>query len=315
MTQQTVEKRVGAGAQIPRAGGAGSRKNRQKQSSPVWHVMLAPSLILIISLLVYPLIRAVIMTFQKTTLAGKSSWVGFDNYTRLATDEAFWRSMGVTAVFSVGAVVLELALAWALALFLWNGFKRLNTFFRIVFAIPMMLSPVIVGVVWRTLLNPQFGWINAVLGTDNADWLGNPQTALPVLILVDVWQWTPFLFLIVASGLAGVPEEVIEAAKIDGAGYWRVLRSIVIPLTAPVTIIGALFRFVDATKTFDLPYNLTSGGPGTATETVGMFIYRKAFTYYEQGYASALSLVLTIIVGGLAFFILRWLGRVQRELS
>jgi len=89
----------------------------------------------------------------------------------------------------------------------------------------------------------------------------------------------------------------------------------VIPLTAPVTIIGALFRFVDATKTFDLPYNLTSGGPGTATETVGMFIYRKAFTYYEQGYASALSLVLTIIVGGLAFFILRWLGRVQRELS
>lgn len=288
---------------------------KKKPFNVVWTLMALPATAFIVALIFWPFLQSVTMSFQEVRLGRPSVWVGVENYVRLFADPQAHNGFWVTAVFALGATALELVLAWSFALLLFNSFKRMNTVFRVLFAIPMMLSPVVVGVVFRIMFNPQYGWIPALSGVPGLDVLADPGTALVTMIVVDAWQWTPFLFLIIAAGLASVPEEMLEAARLDGAGPVRIFSNILWPMVLPVTIVGVLFRFLDALKTFDLPYNLTSGGPGNATQTIAIYLYRQAFTRYDQGYASAISLVTTIALALVAVLLLWFMRRAERNVA
>ncbi|MBF8194435.1 sugar ABC transporter permease [Nonomuraea sp. K274] len=281
----------------------------------VYFWLLAPAVAICLGFVVYPLLRTVYLSFTDLDATGQAGWIGVHNYVEMLGDSAFWNSLRVSATFIVVAIAVEVVLAWTLALLLERRVSALSNGLRIIFAIPMMLCPVVIGITWRALLNPTFGWINALLGTPNTDWIGDPAKALWVLIAVDVWQWTPFLFMLISAGLLSIPEEVREAARLDGAGAVRILRHITIPMMLPVTLIAILLRTLDATKTFDLPYTLTTGGPGTSTQTMAIFLYRNAFAEFDQGYASAVAVTITIALTLFATVYLWITRRVERKLT
>jgi multiple sugar transport system permease protein len=313
LTESRAGRRAVEGAAPARASTGPPRRRARRPSPYCW--MLLPALAVFVGFVIYPLLRTVYLSFTDLDAAGQAKIVGTANYTTLVRDPAFWNSLRVTVVFIVVGVVIELALAWALALLLQGTVSRLGRGLRVVFAVPMTVCPVVIGITWRALLNPQFGWVNALLGTPDRDWAGDPGKALWVLIAVDVWQWTPFMFMLISAGLLSVPEEIREAARLDGAGGVRILRHITFPLLLPVTLIAVLLRTIDATKTFDLPYTLTGGGPGTSTQTIAIFLYRTAFAKFDQGYASAVAVAVTVALTVFALFYL-WIVRiVERRLT
>jgi multiple sugar transport system permease protein len=288
---------------------------RTQRRPTVFFWLLAPAMAVSLGLVVYPLLRTVFLSFTDLGAAGNADWIGTDNYVRLFQDPLFWNSLRITGTFIIVGLVAEVFLGWFFALLLERTVSRLSNSLRVMFAIPMMLCPVVIGITWRALLNPQFGWVNAILGTPNLDWIGDPSRALWVLIAVDIWQWTPFLFMLISAGLLSVPEEVKEAARLDGAGALRLLRHITIPLMLPVTLVAILLRTLDATKTFDVPYTLTSGGPGTTTQTIAIFLYQNAFANFEQGYASAIAVTLTIVLTLFALAYLRMMRGFERRIG
>lgn len=311
ITQPRVEQSAPA-----RAPSLPSRARRRQLRLPsVYFWMLAPAVAVCLGFVIYPLLRTVYLSFTDLGAAGDAELVGGANYAEMIRDAAFWNSLRVTAIFIVVGIVVELLLAWALALLLQGTVSRLSRTLRIVFAIPMMLCPVVIGITWRALLNPQFGWLNALFGTPEMDWVGDPSKALWVLIAVDVWHWTPFMFMLISAGLLSIPDEIREAARLDGAGAVRVLRHITIPLLMPATLIAVLLRTLDATKTFDLPYTLTGGGPGTSTQTIAIFLYRNAFAKFDQGYASAVAITVTIALTVFALVYLSIVRLVERKLT
>jgi multiple sugar transport system permease protein len=161
----------------------------------------------------------------------------------------------------------------------------------------MLLPPVVAAVVWRLIYNPQFGLLNGTLrriglNTSTLTWTNGQSSALASVILVDIWEWTPFLFLLLSAGLQSIPPEPIEAARVDGAGAWRIFRDVTLPLLKPVILLALLLRAMDLVRIFDQIFILTQGGPGTATETLSLYIYRTAFRFSNFGYTAAMSLVL-----------------------
>jgi multiple sugar transport system permease protein len=297
------------------AGPAPARPRTRAWRPSAYFWMLAPAVVACLGFVIYPLLRTVYLSFTDLDATGQARLIGGANYSEMVQDPAFWNSLRVTAVFIVVGVAVELILAWAMALLLERTMSGLSHTVRIILTIPMMLCPVVIGISWRALLNPQFGWINALLGTHDTDWVGDPSKALWVLIAVDVWQWTPFMFMLISAGLLSIPEEVREAARLDGCGGPRIFRHITIPLMLPVTLIAVLLRTLDATKTFDLPYTLTGGGPGTSTQTIAIFLYRNAFAKFDQGYASAVAITVTIMLTLLALAYLWFVRRVERKLT
>lgn len=293
----------------------GSMRQRAYAAAP-WYVMVAPAIALIAWLIAYPFVNTVILSFQEARFGSVgTSWVGLDNYVRVFNDGELQQAYVTTAILTVFSVAMQLVLAWALALLLWGTARKVSTVVRVLFAIPMLLSPVAVGVVWTVLLHPQYGWLTAGLGFVNFSPISSPDTALISLILVETWQWTPFMFLIIAAGLNSIPEETLEAARLDGAGPVRLFTSVIWPLTLPVTLVAILFRGLDTLKAFDLPYNLTGGGPGTATQTIAIYLYRQAFTRFDQGYASAIALVTTVLMALVAIIILALMRRAERNVA
>lgn len=290
------------------AGGpAPVRPRRRMPTAYFW--MLVPSVALLLAFAGYPLVRTVLYSFTDLNAAGVGDIIGFDNYVRLFEDDLFREAVRVTVVYTVVSVAIEVVLAWGLALLLQGPISRLGHLLRVIIAIPMALCPVVVGIVWRFLFNPQYGWINALLGTPDRDWTGDPERALGVMIFVDVWAWTPFVFMMLSAGLLAIPDDVKEAARLDGAGAVRSFWSITLPLMMPVTLVAMLLRIIDAAKAFDLPFALTSGGPGNATTTVGIFLYKRGFAEFQQGYASALAVVFTL---ALVVFAVVYLGVMRR---
>ncbi|WP_022885296.1 carbohydrate ABC transporter permease [Glaciibacter superstes] len=286
----------------------GSAPRRLRKAPTVYFWLLVPALVVLIGLSAFPLIRTVQLSFTSLGGGGAEEFIGFENYARMVSDPRFADSVRVTILFIVVGITVQLVLAWSLALLLAQRISRWNNVLRTLFTIPMMLSPVVIGITWRALLNPQFGWVNALLGMGDTDWTGDPAKAIWVLIFVDVWHWTPFLFLLISAGLMSVPEDVKEAARIDGAGSWGMFRHIIFPLTLPVTLVAILLRAIDATKTFELPFTLTSGGPGNATTLLAIYLYKRAFSEFDFGYASSLAVILLIalVLFALAYM---WMSR------
>jgi multiple sugar transport system permease protein len=249
-----------------------------------------PAVALLLLLTAYPFLFSVEISLR--TPAGHS----LSNFTRLFGDAFFHVALLQTLIYTAGALVVEFSLGLALALLVHREFRGRNAL-RSLLLIPMLLPPVVVAVIWRLILNPEFGVLNGTLRSLGLDtsaltWLGSERTAMLSVILVDVWQWTPFMFLLLLAGLQGLPVEPFEAARVDGASPAQIFRRLTLPMLRPVIAIAVLLRTMDLLRVFDQIFILTQGGPGFATETVTLYIYRTAFRYWNFGYAAAMSFVL-----------------------
>jgi multiple sugar transport system permease protein len=249
---------------------------------------IAPAILLLLGLSLYPVAFSVAIS-----LKGSDGSLTFAHFLRILDDRIFRIALWQTLLYTGVALALELGLGLALAL-LVDSLGRGRGLFRAGLLAPMLLPPVVAAVVWRLIYNPQFGVLNGTLralGIDTSalTWTSGEQSALWSVIAVDVWEWTPFVFLIVSAGLQAIPQEPIEAARIDGASPWRVFRDIKLPLLAPTIALAVLLRAMDLVRIFDQIWILTQGGPGHATETVSLYIYRTAFRFLNFGYAAAMS--------------------------
>jgi multiple sugar transport system permease protein len=261
------------------------------------YLLVAPALAVLLALSIYPLLYSVTISLQQETAAG-AVWT-LRHFQRLASDSFFRAAMAHTFIYAVVALTGEFLLGLGLALLL-NEQIRGRGLFRASLLVPMMLPTVVVGVVWRLLLNPNFGAINGTLkqagiNTDGLTWTASPRLALLAVIAVDVWQWTPFVFLILLAGLQAIPQEPYEAALIDGSSRWQTFRHVTLPLLKPAILIVLLLRTMDLLRVFDQIFILTEGGPGFATETISLYIYRAAFRFSDFGYAAAMSFVLLAV--------------------
>lgn len=275
------------------------------------YFFLAPAMAVLVALSIYPLVYAIRVSFQATT--GQQTVWSFQNFTRLASDNFFFEALAHTLVYAVIALTLEFLLGLGLAV-LMNQALRARSFFRALLLVPMMLPPVVVGVVWRLMLNSNFGAINGTLkgmGVDTTalTWTASPWLAFASVIAVDVWQWTPFVFLVLLAGLQAIPQEPYEAAVIDGSSSWQTFRNVTLPLLKPAILIALLLRTMDLLRVFDQIFILTEGGPGFATETISLYIYRTAFRFSNFGYAAAMSFVLLILTNIISLFYIRLLQR------
>jgi len=279
-----------------------------------------PTLILLVVMNIFPLLWSLILSFSKYSAIGSQSpdFIGTRNYSRIFSDPNIWRYFTTTAYFVVLAVAAQFTIGFGLALLLNREFKGKGVVTTLML-IPMMLSPVVVGLFWRFILDSSWGLMNYLLSLlpgvpDTARsiiWLTRPKMALLSLVIIDTWMWSPFMMLLSLAGLSAVPKYLYEAAEIDRASTWFKFRHITLPLVAPLLLIALLFRTMDAFKLFDLVYITTEGGPGTATETVSMQLYRQAFRNWNTGESCALAYILLIIIIPLSSIYIKYLNKAK----
>ncbi len=278
-------------------------------------VFISPALALLIFLSIWPLIWLIRLSFTdfSVTRDVEVSFVGLTNYIEIVTSPATHQRAMTTVLFVVGAVVCQTVLGFLIA-YLISRRSRGRGVLTTIFLIPMMLSPIVVGLFWKFMLDVQFGVVNSFavsLGLGRAEWLTDQNLALVSLILVDTWQWTPFIMLVALAGLTAVPKYLYEAAEVDRASDWFKLRQITLPLVWPLLLIAIMFRAIEAFRLFDLVYVLTNGGPGGTTETMSYQVYKTAFFGFDTGRAAAYGVLMVIIVIIAAQFYLRYLHRLQ----
>jgi len=267
-------------------------------------LLLAPTVAVLLALTIYPLIYSIKISFQ----GQDGNWT-LENFVRMASDRFFISALAHTFVYAAVALTFEFLIGLALALLL-NTHIRGRGLFRALLLLPMMLPAVVVGVVWRLMLNSNFGAVNGTLksigvNTDALTWTASPVLAMASVIAADVWQWTPFMFLILLAGLQAIPQEPYEAALIDGSSAWQTFIHVTLPLLKPAILIALLLRTMDLLRVFDQIFILTEGGPGFATETASLYIYRTAFRFSNFGYAAAMSFVLLAVTNIISIGYLR----------
>ena len=282
-------------------------------------VMLAPLLIYVVFIAIYPLFFSLGISLFKYRLTDPNqtkTFIGLANYARAFTDPVVLDTIKVTLIFVAGTVSIEIVLGLGLAMLLAAETPWMH-FVRSFLLIPIALPSLVVGLVWKSLYNADFGVIPYYLGVLGIDVgggpLGEPSTALPAVILIDVWQWTPLLMVIFLAGLKSLPTEPYEAAYVDGATRWQTFTRLTLPLLTPSFLIALLMRTMQAFKVFDIIYATTSGGPGTATTVLNYYIYTQGLTFFNMGYASALANILLVIVAILSIFYVMVLERQQAE--
>jgi ABC-type sugar transport system permease subunit len=236
-------------------------------------------------------------------------WQGLANYVQVLQDQTFWQALVHNVIYAVGTVVGKIVLALVLAVLL-NRALRGRAVFRTVLFMPVVMSFVVVGLIWSWIYNYNFGLLNAILGmlglqAWKQDWLGNASIALGALIVVDIWKWFGFHMVINLAGLQSIPNELYEAARIDGASAWQSFWRVTLPLLKPVTMINVLLATSGAFNVFDLVYVMTEGGPVNATDVAMLHIYTQAFQFYRFGYAAAMSYILLILVGIVSLVLMR----------
>lgn len=271
--------------------------------------MLLPALLVLIAISVYPTVRLWQMAVSDLNLLrmGQERFIGLENFLRLPRDRSMVNSLLFTTLFAGTVVAAEFMLGLGLALLLRRQ-RWLQGVIRTAVFAPMVVPSVVVGLTWRLLYDPDLGMINYVLGfvgVGKIAWLGDPDLARWAIMLIDVWQWAPFLAIIYLAGLQSVPGDLEEAARIDGASAWRQLIDITLPVIRPILVIGIVFRLIDAIKTFDLIYATTRGGPGTSTELLSFKVFQTAFQAYELGYGAAISVLILILVTVASMLLLR----------
>jgi multiple sugar transport system permease protein len=262
-----------------------------------WRALtLAPALAVFIGLTLLPMLNLLALSFHDVAWADRAStwsFVGLAHFRALVGDSLFRAGILNTLIFAVVAVLLQMVLGFGLAL-LTSAVVRGKVVYRTIFLLPILIPGIVIGAIWKLMYSFDFGVINTItglLGFGPQDWLGQGHLALASVIVVDVWHWTPFCFLLLLAGLESLPQDVYEAAAIDGANGWQRLVHITLPLMIPTLVVTFVFRMILAFKVFDEIYLLTGGGPGTATEVISFSIYRRFFTEDRAGYGSAMSIV------------------------
>jgi multiple sugar transport system permease protein len=267
---------------------------------PGRYISMLPGVAILAALSIYPTIYSLIISlfhWNLQTTTGRR-FVGFDNYTNLFTDTAFWHSVKVTLVFVAASVSIEFLLAFGLALVFFRGLPG-DRIMRGLILMPMLCAPVVVGLLARFSLDPSFGIVNQLLrglGLGSTDFLGSTSLALPTLIGIDVWQWTPFLFLILLAAMQGIPEDLIEAAKIDGASWPQIIWHQFLPLLRYPILVGLALRLIDAFRVYDIVFMTTRGGPVDVTSTMSWQVYDVGFRTFNISYAAAFSWMLLVLV-------------------
>jgi multiple sugar transport system permease protein len=277
------------------------------------YLLLLPSVLYLLVMSVYPMVYSLWLAVRNYLIyrPDLSSFAGLRNFWDLAHDAIFWTSFKVTLEFSTAAVTLEFFLGLAIAVLLDRQMRGIGTL-RTLFVIPVLVSPVAMGLTFRYLYQPSYGLINYLLqhvGLPRLDWIVSTAWALPAAVLVDVWQWTPFMMLILLAGMQSVSVDITEAAELDGLNRWQKLRRIILPLIRPVLLVVLLIRLIDSIRGFDLIYILTRGGPSTATFILSINSYIKGFTEGDMGSASAIAWITVILVNILAIIFLRLLAK------
>lgn len=284
-------------------------KGNPSNTRTAW-LFLAPAVLIMLAACLYPVLSAVRLGFYDWSMGtpwSSARWAGLDSFEIVFTDSAMWRSLWTTLEFAAISVSAEMFLGIALALAL-EGNLRGMSFFRTLFILPMMVAPIAVGLTWRYLFDAQFGLINAVIGVFGVaakGWLADETLAFSAIIIADIWQWTPFVFIMVIAGLANVDSSVLEAARIDGARWWTTTVRVKLPMIAHVLAITLVMRLIDAFRVLEVIYVLTFGGPGDSTEVLSLHIYKTAFIGQKLGAASAISVLLLVVVMVLTWLALR----------
>lgn len=301
----------GAAALDRQAAGATPRRRHNYARRYWWFVV--PCGAVVIGTIVFPWVFTLYMSLHEYKLGGGQAFAGIANYEKLVSDERFLLSILRTLYFTALAVVIPMVVGLLAALAFHRRFP-LRGLARTVFILPMMATPVAVALVWTMMFHPQLGvlnWLLQQVGLPLSMWVYAPDTVIPTLVMVEVWHWTPLVMLILLGGLASLPVDPYEAAKIDGANAWQAFRHITLPLLAPFLVVALIIRTIDALKAFDTIYVITQGGPGTASETINIFLYLQAFAYYNLGYASAVVVVFFAIIILLAMVLLWTRARVR----
>jgi multiple sugar transport system permease protein len=275
---------------------------------------LLPALLVLLALTVFPLVELLGMSVSTVSFAqGQVIWTfsGLDNLMTFLQDNVFLIAIGNTVLFVIVTVALETLLGLGLAILI-SQIRRWSGLTRALLMIPILVPGIAIGTIWSLMYNYEIGVFDVLLrlvGLPAQSWTGNPNLALPSIMIVDIWHWTSFIFLLMLAGLESLPVEPIEAARVDGATGWQVLRYIILPLMRPTILVAVLFRTIFAFKVFDEVFLLTGGGPGTASEVVSLYIYQVFFPQSRMGYGALLSVVTIVITMSMVLFYLRSLRR------
>ncbi len=259
-----------------------------------------PAIIFIGLMMVFPILYTLYLSFTNWNLTSgmEPAFVGVDSYLRVLTEPRFLQALGRTFTFTFFAVAIEVVLGVTVAIILNRAFVG-RSLAKLLLLLPLVATPVAVGIVFNLFYDPTIGLLNFLLnsvGLPQGSWVSSEKTVIPALILVDVWQWTPMITLIVLAGLAGLSEEPIEAARVDGASEWQILRYVTIPMVMPVILTATILRLIDALKTFDIIFAMTGGGPGYASETLNIMGFKYSFEYFRIGQSSVILVALFLVV-------------------
>jgi multiple sugar transport system permease protein len=275
------------------------------------YLLLVPGVVVLLSLVIYPMIRSIWVSLHTWYLAKPQQFpfIGLRNYSQLLfQDHVFTISLRNTMTIVLIAVPAEFFLGLLLATQLNREDIKGRKIFRAILVLPIALMPIVVGVLWKFMLHPRYGVVNfglGLLGIEPVQWVADQRFALMSVMLVDIWEWTPFMVLVLYAGFISLPKEPIEAARIDGASDWQLFTHISLPLILPIVIVAILIRIMDIIKMFDVVYVLTRGGPGDSTELLSLYDFRIGLNYFYMGKAAALSWIIVILVSVLAQIFLR----------
>ncbi|HYB08080.1 MAG TPA: sugar ABC transporter permease [Alphaproteobacteria bacterium] len=292
--------------------GRGPRPHRQ-WSRGRYIPFVLPALAITLAVIVFPWLFTVFMSVHDWRINQTFTFVGFANYLNLASDERFISALWRTLYYGVLAVIIPVIFGTFAGVIFHKRFP-LRGFFRGVFILPMMATPVAVALVWTMMFHPQLGVLNYLLGLAGIppqNWVYAPDTVIPSLVAVEIWQWTPLVMLIVLGGLAALPTEPYESARIDGASELQMFRHITLPMLLPFIMVAAIVRTIDAVKAFDTIFVISQGGPGTSSETINIYLYLQAFAFYNVGYASAIVVVFFMLIVALSLALLYMRQRTQ----
>jgi multiple sugar transport system permease protein len=275
--------------------------------------IIAPAIFILLLVGLFPIIYSLVVSFMRITmLEVDTSFAGFANYAQLFGDDRLWLSLLHTAIIVVVALPVELVLGLAMAYLFLERLPGRQIFVALL-VLPTIISPIVAGATWRIMFDNRYGPINHIIGwiygaPVPALWTVNPNLVYPAIIFCEIWQWTPFMFLILLAALSNVDKSLTEAAELDGAGFWRVFRSIVLPAIWPVMAIAILIRGLDLFRIFDIIWALTKGGPGSMTETISIYAYVQGFQQFESSYTAAIAFLLIFILTVIVTWAIRRMG-------
>lgn len=292
---------------------ARSRAARRRNYARQYWPFIVPAGVVVVAVILFPWVFTLFMSVHDFRIGSERTFTGLTNYARMLTDDRFGWAVLRTLYFTALSVALPLVLGIAAAVVFHRNFPG-RGLARTLFIMPMMATPVAIALVWTMMFHPQLGVLNYILtsvGLPPSSWSYDAATVIPTLVMVETWQWTPLVMLIVLGGLASLPDDPYEAAVLDGANIWQVFWHVTLPLVWPFVLVAAVIRGIDALKAFDTIFVISNGGPGTASETLNILLYLQAFSFYDIGYASAVVVVFFVLILLITLLMLHFRQRAQ----